>query len=298
MGTWDVGLYANDMALDLKAAVGAVIQVPVDGPQLVKLLADAYPQASGDEADEDYTIFWLALADQFHRRGIACGEVVEKAIALIDSGRDLEMQAALGMTPADLRKREKVLRALREHLLQPVPQKPRKTLKKPQPLLLQTGDVIVFPIDDGGHTFNPYYSEMIWKKHFPGPWEPVDWGAAVIINCGHAFGYLAYYTPLVILDRLNVTEKPTLDSLRSQTWFLKESGTCSKTHFQRMRLEAIGRISIDPQRLRARFPEMDDGIKAAASDISISNDLTVNRKLYPPERLSQTIPCLDEIARP
>ena len=72
MGSWGAGLYSNDIALDLKSAVAAIVKLPFESEQLIKMLAEAFPEEASNEANEDYTTFWLVLADQFHKRGIDC----------------------------------------------------------------------------------------------------------------------------------------------------------------------------------------------------------------------------------
>jgi hypothetical protein len=55
------------------------------------------------------TTFWLVVADQFAKRAITCDRAREQALTIIDAGSDLAMHAALGMSPADLAKRRKLL---------------------------------------------------------------------------------------------------------------------------------------------------------------------------------------------
>ncbi len=65
MGSWGPGLYSDDFALDLKAAASTVCRLPLDGPALLGLLTDLFPT----HADRGTaTAFWLAVADQLHRR--------------------------------------------------------------------------------------------------------------------------------------------------------------------------------------------------------------------------------------
>ena len=88
------------------------------------------------------------------------------------------MPAVAEMEKGNQRKREKALSTLRNQLSQPVPTKTRKTIQKPQPLILDIGDVVIFPIVDTGGCFNPYSTKKSWTR--------ADWGAAAIIGCGHA----------------------------------------------------------------------------------------------------------------
>jgi hypothetical protein len=68
MGAWGIGLYASDFALDLRATVGAVVRLPLDEEKLVAAICAAEETTAENPADEDHTVFWLVLADQFEKR--------------------------------------------------------------------------------------------------------------------------------------------------------------------------------------------------------------------------------------
>ncbi|EDL58986.1 hypothetical protein [Gimesia maris] len=178
MGSWGAGLYSNDIALDLKSAVAAIVKLPFESEQLIKMLAEAFTEEAGRETNEEYTTFWLVLADQFHKRGIDCPDVFSRSLKIIDSHSDLQMQESLGMDAKELKKREKYLQKLRSKLCQPVIEKPRKTLKKPQSLLLKQGDVILFPVSSDGKSINSYYTESEFQKL---SWNQSNWGGCS--NC-------------------------------------------------------------------------------------------------------------------
>ncbi len=71
MGIWGTGLYSGDFAKELSSAARAVSQLPFDGDRLAELLCSVEPGAANNRADEDHTTFWLVVADQFAKRGIA-----------------------------------------------------------------------------------------------------------------------------------------------------------------------------------------------------------------------------------
>jgi hypothetical protein len=265
MGSWGSSLYSSDTALDLKSTVGAVVRLPFEPSHLVELICGAFPDASSNPDDEDHTTFWLVLADQFHRRGIHAPEATARALKIIDSGTDLQVAEALDMSPADRRKRGRQLEELRTRLRQPHPEKPRKTLQNPQPLLFDAGDVLVFPVAVDGHSYNPYLPKAKWVR--------AGWGAAVILTSDRAFGYLAFYCPIVLVGcPLGGDSPPTLeDLLRHREWRLDDPGTCSRSHAQRMQLEKVGRVALDPQRVREKLPGQRAGDDAAVNDISIAN---------------------------
>src|SRR5262249_621299 len=161
------------------------------------------------------------------------------ALAIIESGSDIAVNRALGMSSSDLTRRQKVLDELRDRLLHPPAQdRPRPVLKKPQAFLMDIGDVVAYPTWCG-YCINPYAP----SKESDPPWEGQGgWSAFVVIDRGRAFDFLVWYTPLVMCDAM--PEKPTVEALRamSGSWRRARSGTCSAVHFKRMELEKIGRL--------------------------------------------------------
>ena len=267
MGTWGPGLYANDLAKDLKSTITSVLRLPLEPDELVTLLQDSYQEASSQEDDEEYTSFWLALADQFHKKGVHHSDLFARAIDMIDSGSDLERPERLEMSPTDRKKREKTLQELRAQLVTPPPEKPRKTLSKPQPLIMNPGDLLLFPTFAHNNCINPY------SKKWSHPQE--SWRAVYIVRATHVFGYLACYMPVVLSPPLDMEPKPDSSALLAASdWKLRRPGTCSKPHFTRMQLELVEQLPVDEQQLASHFPTMRDGRYQAVNDISISNSLT------------------------
>jgi len=276
MGVLGAGLYSGDLAMDLRSTVTAVARLPYHADKLIEILCDSEPAAANNPDDQDHTTFWLVAADQFAKRAIICERVRDNALAIIDSGTDLAMLDKLGMDSSGLRKRQKMLLELRQRITAPAaPRKPRPVLKKPQALLMEIGDVLVYPTF-GGRCRNPYFasSEKDRMGTMAPAWTRDGWSAMVIVDCGRAFDFLAWYRPLTV-SRATV-DKPTLVDLRGEVlWRLARPGTCSPVHSRRMGFEKLGVLPIDPDRLRQAFPGMRPGTRAAVSDISIANGLNV-----------------------
>ena len=91
MGVWGTGLYSGDFALDLRSTVSAVARLPFDGDKLSDILCGTEPGAANNSDDEEHTIFWLVIADQFAKRSITCDRARDKALAIIEDGNDLAM---------------------------------------------------------------------------------------------------------------------------------------------------------------------------------------------------------------
>ena len=91
MGAWGAGLYSSDMAADMRAVIKSALRLPFDEDRIVDVLRDCERNAASDPNSEDHTTFWLVLADQFEKRGVAHAPTSEKAITIIDRGDDLMM---------------------------------------------------------------------------------------------------------------------------------------------------------------------------------------------------------------
>jgi hypothetical protein len=276
MGVWGTGLYSGDFAMDLRSTIGAVVRLPFDPDRLVDILCETETAAANDPNDEEHTTFWLILADQFAKRGIPSDRIREKALEIIDAADDIAMLEKRGMKPSDIRKRRRVLDEVRARIVAAPINKPRRVLKKPQPLLMEIGDVIAYPTC-GGKCINPYFAskelDTQYTKDGAVPWMQDGWAAAVIIDCGRAFDFLSWYRPLTIAAAR--IDKPALHSLYGDiVWRLELPGTCSPTHFKKMQLEKIGKLPVDSEKVRNVFPGLRSGISAAVGDISIANRLS------------------------
>lgn len=262
MGAWGAGLYSNDIALDLRGTVAAVCRLPLDGAEIVAFLEGLHPGAA-DPDDEDHTTFWLVLADQLHRRGIA-SPARDRALEVIANGSDLAVLAELEMSAADLRKRERVLAELAERLNAPLPDKRRRTLTRPQPLLLAPGEVFTFPVDSGGNCVNPYITRPD-RLNF----RPAGWGSCLVLDAGHALDYLAWYQ--IAPDLHPGVRRPTLaEAMASIDPAVNTTGTLTRNHRARMQLDLLGTVTppeVEP-------PTTERLIRTVTVDVSIANILS------------------------
>ncbi|HEY3991170.1 MAG TPA: hypothetical protein VGM02_17855 [Acidobacteriaceae bacterium] len=274
MGVWGAGLYSSDFAMDLRSCIGAVVHLPFDEDKLVDILCETEPRAANNPDDSDHAIFWLVLADQFAKRAIVCPRVRTEALAIIDTGSDVDMQQTLGARPGDLKKRRKMLDELRNRITAPPPAgKKRTVLQKPQPLLMDVGDVFTYPTA-AGHCVNPYVAPENRHKYRWAAWNPDGWSACVIIDSGRAFDFLAWYRPLTLSAA--IATKPELAGLRGpRLWKLQHPGTCSAVHLKRLEFEKLGTLVLNREKVNLAFPGMKAGKYAAINDISIGNQLNV-----------------------
>jgi hypothetical protein len=261
----------------MRATVKSVLRLPFDEDRIVGILRDGERRAADDPGNEDHTTFWLVLADQFDKLGVAHAPTRDKAMTIIDRGDDLTMMEKRGMKPADLRKRGAKLGELRARLAAAPPlSKPRATIGAPEPFVLEIGVLYACPVQ-GSSCINPYFSK---KQLDEFPWIPDGWRQFVILDRGRAFDYLAWYQPLVC--KKPVREKPQLSDAGADLWWqLHTPKTCPQSHFDRMGIAAIGRVPIDMDKARMRFAKRKPSIVflgwggrgAAVNDITICDTM-------------------------
>lgn len=150
MGAWGTELYASDFGQDMRDSVKAVARLPFEPARLLDYLCATEPRAANDSQDPDHAVFWLTVADQFNKRGIDCTDARDRALAIIAKGSDLAAMARLGMDEKSLAKRGAMLQELRARLGAPIAAtKLRSVLKGPQKLLLEPGEVVIYPVCQG-----------------------------------------------------------------------------------------------------------------------------------------------------
>jgi len=229
MGAWGMGLYSGDFALDLKSAISAVSRLPLDEEGLVDAICQSEPVAAANPADEDHGTFWLVVADQFEKRQIFSRRVREAALAIIDGGKDAAMMQALGMKPADLRKRAQKLAELRTRLIaQPAVSAARKTIGGPQPYVFERHGVYAYPTRRG-EPINPYMSAKYYQAN---PWQPDGVGLILILDRGRAFDYLPWYTAV----RATAVAPAVPDRAAAASdvrWTAPGHGSCNEAHSKR-----------------------------------------------------------------
>ena len=70
-------------------------------------------------------------------------------------------------------------------------------------------------------------------------WRQDSQGACVIIECGRAFDFLAWYRPIV-LERAFAEKPGPAELLDSRLWYRERARTCSESHYLRVELSPIG----------------------------------------------------------
>jgi hypothetical protein len=271
MGSWGYALYSNDVAADLRTAMTKLSLLPFDETKLFDCIVALEPDVSKNPEHEDYTTFWLVVADQLAKKRIFNLRAMEIALGIIESGKDLRNFKQLGASTTGLQKRSKVLSTLGVRLnAQPKEFKSRVVDSKPEEFLLDLGNVYAYPTCNGA-PINPYLSAQNLNGQ---KLQPNGIGLLLVTNRGRAFEYFAWYqvcTVIVPLDRL--PEEETL--LKKLKWQYAGNGCCSNQHFRKIKLECIAHFKPLVDNLDTYFPQRVDGDQTAIADISIANCMTI-----------------------
>ncbi|MEJ2622166.1 MAG: hypothetical protein P8163_18515 [Candidatus Thiodiazotropha sp.] len=242
MGAWGAGIYQNDYAADLKSTISLVVKIPGDNIDLLNVLKEMHPE-SEDSKDEEWTTFWLVVADQFEKRGILCDEITAQANNIITSGEDLRRLQELNMSQGELNKRYKLLEALLNRLKSPSTPKDRKIPKNPPSFCLDVGDVYAFQTQNGA-AVNAWFSS--WEE---AGFKPNGWGALIVVDRGRAFDWL----PLVAIASTTVDYEvmPTIEDVKNSSLMLhpqtRGAAKCvpKKSHIKRMKMEYLGSLKLN-----------------------------------------------------
>jgi hypothetical protein len=263
MGAWGGGLYDSDFARDLKGTISGVLRAPLSDDEV---LAEIWASNGEGAVESDALDYWLVLADQLERRGIRRQDVFERAIAIVEAGEDVAILEELEAEPKTIAERRKETTKLVERLRDPRPAKPRRPLKKPQPLLLERCEALTWPTDRG-NAINPYVAEgSLWKL---GGFTQDGWGFGIVTEAGHHYHVLAYYAVQVLKWRRAERPSPELAVHCPRSTY--RYGTINKLHLTRVRVERIGRV---PDEALGPPPEPHVGRRssrrAALEDIGLS----------------------------
>ena len=189
MGIWGPGLYQDDEALDLKNTISLLSKLPTDGDRILQiLLADQSEPPTFDRGGGP--AFWLVVADQFERRGIHCDLARERALTALDAGEDLRELRARGMDDRGLRKRAKVLDAIKARLLSPRPLRARLSGYRKPPMVVSPVEVFAFPSMQCA-SMNPWSGREPVRLH-GGRFEPDGWGVLLILCTGRAYDWFPW----------------------------------------------------------------------------------------------------------
>jgi len=234
MGAAGGGIYDSDFARDLKATINGILRTPLSDDEIFAELWAMFGNHAGEVDALDY---WLVLADQLERRSLRRQEVFERAIAIVADGEDIAVLKSLEAGPKVLARRRKETAQLVERLQAPRPQKNRRPLRKPMPLLFARGEALSWPTDKG-QSINPYIAEdQLWKL---GGFKRDGWGFGIVTDAGLVFEVLSFYAVQVLKWRRPERPSPELAAHcpRADHFY----GTMNELHLKRAGIERIGRV--------------------------------------------------------
>ena len=139
------GLYQDDTGHDVRSEFRELIGEGRSPDEATRILFDRWEDVLDDE--HIYCAFHLALADTQWRLGRPVNGVVDAALKIIDTGRDLRRWE---YNPQFHRKRKRILEQLRERISSAPPR--ARTVRKPSPPFLtrlETGDLVRYTAETG-----------------------------------------------------------------------------------------------------------------------------------------------------
>lgn len=143
MGAWGPALWSDDLAVDVRSDYREALEDGLSDEAAAARMVGRAPARTDDE----YVVFWIALAVAQHNLGRLTAEVRETAVAAIDSGDDLRRW--VDADAKALAKRVTVLAKVRQQLLSPQPE--RKKVRPPprKETDLVPGDVLAYQTASG-----------------------------------------------------------------------------------------------------------------------------------------------------
>jgi hypothetical protein len=239
MGAWGEGIYDDDEACDVRDMIRLLSKTPASGDHILEILLSEFKRDE-DLKEEGCPTFWIAVADQFEKKGISCQKVFELAQKAIKTGADIDDLRNRGMESKGIESRLRITSKLLPRFQAPTQKHQVSKPRKPVPNCVKAGQIYTFPTMSGSG-FNAWFPN--WGK---AKFEPDGWGALIIIEVGQVFDWFPYcaYTPLVVSS----DRKTSFDeALNSKTLFSDGVAYClpQRSHIKKMGMELIGCIEID-----------------------------------------------------
>jgi hypothetical protein len=149
MGTWGTSIFADDTAAEVRDDYRDLVASGASDYEAREQITKKHLEVSEELRKIIEPVFWLALARAQWEIGRLDEETKSKAIAIIDSGQDIEQWRALDASKSDLKKRAAALEVLRRQLISE--QRSRKQLRprKNRVSPYQVGDVVRFTLSTG-----------------------------------------------------------------------------------------------------------------------------------------------------
>lgn len=142
MGIWGVGLYQNDIALDVKSAYKSLLKKGLTDKEAEEKLLDIYCGITADRDESPF--FWMALADTQWNLGRLDENVKRKAFEAIATENSEDIFGVMGK--AAVLRRKAVLKELENKLTRDQPKRKTVSAKKAYICDWKNGDIYYLPI--------------------------------------------------------------------------------------------------------------------------------------------------------
>ena len=156
MGAWGPGLFQNDVADDVKTDYKDKLKLGKSDELALREIIEENSELLND--DDDKFDFWFGLASILFDLGRLTDEVKNTALSLLDSGEDLPRWEE---DKSELKKRRKVLDALREKLLSEQPARKKVPIAKRFVCPWKRNDVFVYTLDSECYKNKPYCGKYL-----------------------------------------------------------------------------------------------------------------------------------------
>ena len=145
MGVSGTGIFANDVACDIRDEYRELIEDGIDDAEAMRRTLEKFKQYFDDPSDGTAAIVGFAITQS--KIGRLDPSIRDRALAVIDQGGDLNIWDE--ESPKDVGKRKAALDKARAQLIGPQPS--RKRLKRPKGALcdLVAGDVLALDLPGG-----------------------------------------------------------------------------------------------------------------------------------------------------
>lgn len=150
MGTWEVGLYQNDLSADVRDDYVGKLKAGKDDETALQEILKEY-QSEIDDIDCKYD-FYLALADTLWKKGRMPEEIKIKALQMIEEDKVSERWESEKIR----KERIKVLDILKTRLEGKMPERKKVSVHKPYVTGYQEGEVYYFQIKEEVKGYEQY----------------------------------------------------------------------------------------------------------------------------------------------
>lgn len=155
MGTWGVGIFQNDVALEVKDSYIKKLQV---GKSNNEAYIETFNELNEMVADPDDKIdFWLAIASLMYDYGRLTPDVKNKALEIINSKNDEERWDS-----KDKKKRNHIIESLKEKLLSQQPEEVKVKVVKKRTPKIKPNEIYYFVLDDEAFRNEFFYEYYVY----------------------------------------------------------------------------------------------------------------------------------------